>query len=46
MTDQHSWEWRAAIDAVYQGKPSPFLPLLESQLAKAITPDETREDAA
>lgn len=46
MTDQHSWEWRAAIDAVYKGRPSPFLPLLESQLAKAITPNETREDAA
>lgn len=34
ITDLHSWEWRAAMDDVYQGQPSPFLPLLETELAK------------
>ena len=34
ITDQHSWEWRAAMETVYRGQPSPFLPLLESELAK------------
>ena len=37
VSDQHSWEWRAAMDAVYQGVPSPFMPLLESALAKYQT---------
>ena len=41
VSEQHSWEWRAAIDAVYQGAPSPFMPLLERALAKYQTDRKT-----
>ena len=46
ITDQHSWEWRAAMDDVYQGQASPFLPLLESQLDARLSDLESRKAAA
>ncbi len=41
VSDQHSWEWRAAMNAVYKGEPSPFMPLLESALSKYQTDRKT-----
>lgn len=46
MIDQHSWEWRAAMDEVYQGQASPFLPLLESALNDQLSDLETQKAAA
>jgi glutathione S-transferase len=46
MTDHHSWEWRAAMDAVYQGEPSPFLPLLESALDAQLSAQDKGRLAA
>jgi hypothetical protein len=46
MTDQHSWEWRAAMDEIYKGQASPFLPLLESALDARLSDLETRKAAA
>ena len=42
MTDMHSWEWRAAIDDIYKGQPSPFLSLLRSEVATRLA----EQDAA
>jgi glutathione S-transferase len=46
MSDQHSWEWRAAMDEIYKGQASPFLPLLESALDARLSDLETRKAAA
>lgn len=45
MTDFHSWEWRAAMDDIYQGQPSPFLPLLQSELDRHLAANNTRKAA-
>lgn len=31
---QHSWEWREAMEDVYGGKPSPYLPYLKEMIAE------------
>ncbi len=36
ILDFHSWEWRAAMDDIYKGQPSPFLPLLADELGKRL----------
>lgn len=46
MTDYHSWEWRAAMDAVYRGEPSPFLNLLESALDAQLSAQDKGRLAA
>jgi len=46
ISDQHSWEWRAAMDEIYKGQASPFLPLLESALDARLSDLETRKAAA
>ena len=45
MTDFHSWEWRAAMQDIYQDQPSPFLPLLQSELDQHLADADTRKAA-
>ncbi|MEG9861035.1 MAG: glutathione S-transferase N-terminal domain-containing protein [Parvularculales bacterium] len=46
ITGFHSWEWRAAIDEIYKGRPSPFLPLLASEVDKHLAAQKQGKDAA
>ena len=37
ILDQHSWEWREAMEQLYGGKPSPYFGLLEQETARHLS---------